>query len=162
MAMEGGARTVRLAEAVEPVPPSVDEIAPEVLLFKPAVEPVTLTEREQELLAARVPEDKLTVDAPAAAVAVPLQVLVTAGVVETTTPAGKVSEKARPESGEALGLVTVKVSVEEPFKGMLAGAKALAKVGGAMTVTDALEVLPMPPSVEAMVTLLFLTPAVVP
>src|SRR5260221_2169845 len=45
---------------------------------------------------------------------------------------------------------------------MLAAPNALMITGGATTVTLALEVLPVPPSVEVTCTLLFFTPAVVP
>jgi hypothetical protein len=56
----------------------------------------------------------------------------------------------------------VKVKLVEPFSGMLAAPKALIITGGAATVTLALDVLPVPPSVEVTCTLLFFTPAVVP
>ena len=44
---------------------------------------------------------------------------------------------------------------------MLAAPNALMMTGGATTVMEALEVLPVPPSVEVTCTLLFFTPAVV-
>src|SRR5216684_7167819 len=56
----------------------------------------------------------------------------------------------------------VKVSEVEPFSEMLAAPKALMMTGGATTVIEALEVLPVPPSVEVTWTLLFFAPAVVP
>src|SRR5882757_9445802 len=56
----------------------------------------------------------------------------------------------------------VNVSEVEPFSGMLAAPNALIMTGGATTVIEALEVLPVPPSVEVTWTLLFFTPAVVP
>src|SRR6266567_888458 len=56
----------------------------------------------------------------------------------------------------------VKVKLVEPLSGMLAAPNALMMTGGATTVTVALEVLPVPPSVEVTCTLLFFTPAVVP
>ena len=43
LAIVGGATTVRLAEAVPPVPPSVEVTALVVLFLAPAVVPVTLT-----------------------------------------------------------------------------------------------------------------------
>jgi len=43
-----------LAEAVPPVPPSVEVTLPVVLFCKPAAMPVTFTENTQELLAARL------------------------------------------------------------------------------------------------------------
>src|SRR5262245_28224703 len=56
----------------------------------------------------------------------------------------------------------VKVKLVEPFTGMPAAPKALMITGGATTVIEAFEVLPVPPSVEVTCTLLFFTPAVVP
>jgi len=56
----------------------------------------------------------------------------------------------------------VKLSEVEPFSGMLAAPNALIITGGPTTVTDAFDVLPVPPSVEVTCTLLFFTPAVVP
>ena len=54
LAMDGGATTLTLAEAVPPVPPSVEVTLPVVLFCKPAAMPVTFTENTQELLAARL------------------------------------------------------------------------------------------------------------
>src|SRR5258708_2561782 len=53
----------------------------------------------------------------------------------------------------------VKVRLVVPFSGMLPAPKAFAMVGGEVTVIEALDVLPVPPSVEVTVTLLFFTPA---
>ena len=50
----------------------------------------------------------------------------------------------------------------EPFNGMLAAPNALMITGGPVTVIEAFDVLPVPPSVEVTVTELFFTPAVVP
>jgi hypothetical protein len=57
---EGGATTTRVAEAVPPVPPSLDVIAPVVLFCVPAAIPVTFTENVHWLLGARVAPDKVT------------------------------------------------------------------------------------------------------
>lgn len=46
----GGAITFRLAEAVPPVPPSVDVVFPVVLFCVPALMPVTLIEKVQDPL----------------------------------------------------------------------------------------------------------------
>ena len=54
LAMDGGATTLTLAEAVPPVPPSVEVTLPVVLFCKPAAMPVTFTENTHELLAARL------------------------------------------------------------------------------------------------------------
>src|SRR5258708_32950385 len=52
--MDGGPTTARLAEAVPPVPPSVEVTFPVVLFLVPAVVPVTFTENGHDLLAPRV------------------------------------------------------------------------------------------------------------
>jgi len=137
---------------------------PVVLVCKPAVMPVTFTEKVQEALAARVPPERLMTPLPAVAVIVPApQVPVRPFGVEITRPAGSVSLKATPLNATVvLGFVIVKLSEVEPFSGMLAAPNAFAIVGGATTVMDALEVLPVPAIVSETVTLLFFTPAVVP
>jgi hypothetical protein len=97
LAIDGGATTLTEAEAVPPVPPSVDDTLPVVLFLVPAVVPVTFTENVQELLAAIVPPDRLTAPEPAVAVTVPLpHVPVSPFGVETTRPAGSVSLNATP------------------------------------------------------------------
>lgn len=98
LAMDGGATTLMLAEAVPPVPPSVEDTAADVLFCWPGEMPVTLMEKVQELLCAREDPDKLTALVPWVAVmAPPPQVPVRPLGVETTSPAGKVSLKATPE-----------------------------------------------------------------
>src|SRR4051794_35134866 len=52
LVIDGGATTLIDAEAVPPVPPSVEDTFPVVLFCVPAAIPVTLTENVQELLAA--------------------------------------------------------------------------------------------------------------
>src|SRR5712672_1201882 len=74
LAIDGGATTARLAEAVPPVPPCVEVIFPVVLVCSPAAIPVTFTES--------VPQPHI-----------PLSPL----GVETTSPAGSVSVNATPE-----------------------------------------------------------------
>jgi len=97
LAIEGGAITLMLAEAVPPVPPSVEVTLPVVLFLVPAVVPVTFTLNVQELLAAIVPPERLITPVPAVAVTVPApQVPVRPFGVATTRPAGKVSLKATP------------------------------------------------------------------
>src|ERR1041385_5244253 len=71
LAIDGGATTSIEAEAVPPVPPSVDVTVPEVLFCVPAAIPVTFTENVQELLAAIVPPLRLITLVPAVAVIVP-------------------------------------------------------------------------------------------
>lgn len=160
-AIAGGARTARLAEAVPPVPPSVEAMEPVRFDFKPAVAPVTLTEKLQEELAASVPAERATAAEPAAAEIVPEphEPVRPLGVA-MTRPEGKVSLKETPVSEVVvLALETVKESVVEPLSGTLGAPNAFASVGGATTVTEALEVLPAPPCVDVIETLLFFTPA---
>jgi hypothetical protein len=130
----------------------------------PAAVPVTLTENVQLELAAIVPPLRLITFVPCVAVMVPApHEPVSPFGVETTRPAGRVSLKATPLSATVVLLFwMVKLSEVEPFSGMLAAPKALMITGGPTTVTEAFDVLPVPPSVEVTCTLLFFTPAVVP
>jgi hypothetical protein len=164
LAIDGGATTLIEAEAVPPVPPSVEVTFPVVLFCVPAAVPVTLTENVQEALAAIVPPLRLMTFVPATAVIVPApHVPIRPFGVETTRPAGSVSLKPTPVSATVVLLFwIVKVKLVEPFSGMLAAPNALMMTGGATTVIEALEVFPVPAFVEVTWTLLFFTPAVVP
>src|SRR5579872_2915659 len=152
------------AVAVVPVGPSLEVIAPVVLLMVPAVVPVTFTEKVHELLAARLPLARLMLLPPAAAVMIPLpQEPVRPFGVETINPAGKVSLKAMPSTAMVVfGLVMVKLREVDPFNAILAAPNAAASVGEATTVIDAGTLMPVPPSVEPTETLLVCTPAAVP
>ena len=102
-AIEGGASTFMIADAVWPVPPSVDVTVPVVLFFVPAVVPLTFTENVHEALAAKVAPDKLTDPDPAAAAIVPPpQVPVRPFGVEITRPAGNASLNPTPLSAVVL------------------------------------------------------------
>ncbi len=150
LAIDGGASTLMLVEAVPPVPPSVEVTLPVVLFFVPAVVPVTFTAKVQEVLCARVaPVRLMTFVAWVAVIVPPPQLPVSPLGVATTRPAGRVSLKPMPVSEVVVLLFwMVKVSEVEPFSEMLAAPKALMMTGGATTVIEALEVLPVPPSVE--------------
>jgi hypothetical protein len=118
----------------------------------------------QEPLAAIVPADRLTAPPPAAAVIgpVPHEPVSPFGVA-TTKPAGNVSVKATPVAPEgALLFCTVKLKLVEPLSGTLAAPNDFVRTGAPITDRDAFEVLPVPASVEVMVTELLWTPAVVP
>ena len=122
-----------------------------------------MTATVQELLAASVPADRLTMPEAAVAVVVPPQVLDKPLGVATTRPAGKVSVNAKPvKLVPVLELVMVKVSEVVPLSVMVGAPKALVMLGGLATVRVALEVFPVPPSVEVICTLLFFVPEVVP
>src|ERR1051325_10333523 len=95
--------TFTLAVAVKPVPPSVDVIAPVVLTCRPAVVPVTFTEKVQDVVAARVAPVSVIRFVPAAAVIVPPpQVPLNPGGVETTRPPGSVSLNPIPVNPDAV------------------------------------------------------------
>jgi len=163
LAIDGGASTWIVAVAVPPVPPCVEVTLLVVFTFEPAVVPVTFTLNVHDELAASVAPDRLITVVFCVAVIVPVHVLLRPLGVEIIRPAGKVSLNPIPVSmAEAFGLLRLKLSDVMPFKGMLAAPKPLLMVGGDRTVTEAFEVLPVPPSVELTVTLLFLVPAVVP
>jgi hypothetical protein len=150
LAIDGGATTLIEAEAVPPVPPSVEVTLPVVLFCVPAAIPVTFTEKVQELLAAIVPPLRLITLVPAVAVIVPApHEPVRPFGVEITRPAGRVSLKATPVIAVVVLLFwMVKLKLVEPFNGMLAAPKALIMTGAPTTVIDALDVFPVPPSVE--------------
>ena len=96
-AIDGGASTLRIAEAVPPVPPSVELTFPVVLFFVPAAAPVTFTANVHELLAAMLAPDKLMMFVPEVAVMVPApQVPVWPLGVDTAKPAGSVSLNPTP------------------------------------------------------------------
>ncbi len=102
-AIDGGAITVTLADAVPPVPPSTEVTLLVVLFFNPAVVPVTLIENVQELFAGIVPPLRLTEPLAAAAVIKPApQFPLKPLGVATTRPAGNVSVKPTPVSGSVV------------------------------------------------------------
>jgi hypothetical protein len=126
----GGATTARLASDVFPVPASV-EVMVTLLSCEPAVVPVTLTDTTHDAPTARLAPDKLTVEDPSAAVAVPSQVLVRLPGVDTTSPAGKLSVNARPFTDKVASvLVMVKLRPVEPFRGIAVAPNAFTMVGG--------------------------------
>ena len=97
LAIDGGASTLMLAEAVPPVPPSVEVTLPVVLFCVPAAMPVTFTEKVHDALAASDAPVRLIVLVPAVAVIVPPpQEPVRPLGVEITRPAGRVSVKPTP------------------------------------------------------------------
>ena len=147
-AIEGAETTVRVLEvAVLPVPPLVELTAPVVVVYEPAVAPVTVTG---------------TGRVPAADTEAPLRVMVLPPVIVsvppptlelplvTVKPLGSVSVKATPVSVVlAFALVIVKVRVVVPATGIDVGAND-AEIDGAPTTVSVLEVaaLPVPPLVE--------------
>jgi hypothetical protein len=167
LAIEGGASTETLAEAVPPVPPSVDVTALVVLFFAPAVVPVTFKWKLQLLAAGRVPPDRLIALLPAVAVIVPVPQLPTNPLgVEMISPAGSVSANPIPEKLCVVLLFwMLKSKSIVPFSEILATGgtpNCLLSTGAEITVRLAFEVFPVPPSIEVTCTLLFATPATVP
>lgn len=133
-----------------PVPP-FDEVTAEVVFnFAPAVVIWTVTLSSHAPPGGMVPPERLTTDAPAAAVNVPPALLDGFGTDATFMPDGRLSVNPTPSSGTlALGLVRVKVKVVVPPIGTNGAPKALVITGGATTVMDAVLLgSPVPPSVE--------------
>jgi len=98
-AIDGGATTVTDADAALPVPPSFEVTGLVVLFCWPPAIPVTLTEKLQDPLAAKVAPLKLIAPVPAAAVIVPpAQEPDRPLGVATSSPAGRVSVKPMPLS----------------------------------------------------------------
>src|SRR5205807_3974387 len=168
--MVGGATTVREVLEVLPVPATVS-VTVTLLGANPATVPCTFTEIVHDAPAAKLAPVKETTPEPATAVGVVLQVLLKPlGVATTSVPGaafGKVSVNEIPFSMETallFGLVMVNVRLVAPFSGIVEAPKALLIVGGLMTLRLGLAeaVLPLPASVESMVTLLGLIPSVVP
>ncbi len=156
----GGEATVRVAVAVLPVPPFVEVTAPVVLVNTPDVVPVMVTLNTQVPLAATVAPVKLITFALMESV--PPQTVDV--VLAAVKPVGKGSVNATPVKatvGEAFVIVNVRLLV--PLRTIVVGLKTSAIEGGPTTVTDAVAVPPVPPSVEVIVpVVLFCTPAVVP
>ena len=100
-------------------------------------------------MAASVPSERPMVPDPAVAVTLPPHVLLKPGVDATTSPAGRLSTKARPLSAVlTFGFWIEKTSMVEPFSGMVAAPNAFAMVGALITARLAEEVLPLPPLVD--------------
>ena len=117
-----------------------------------------------EVLATSVAPAKLIWLVPAAAVIVPPpQEPPSPFGVLIVNPAGNVSVNPTPLRLEAVLLFcTVKVNDVDPFSGMLAAPNTLLSATGAITVSIAVEVFPVPAVVELAVTLLLATPAAIP
>jgi len=165
LAIEGGATTVIVADAVLPCAVSFEVTFPLVLFFTPAVVPFTSTFTVQVPLAAIEPPLKVSVVSPAAGVKVPVQVLLAFGVAATSSPAGKLSVNATPVRAVVVfGLVMVNVSVAVPPSGIVAALKDLLICTGPITVNVAVfEVAPAPLSFELIAPLVFIhTPVVEP
>ena len=148
--IDGGATTERLADAVPPVPPSVDVTAPVVLFCTPAAVPVTLTLNVHDALAASVAPARLTLPDPAAAAIVPPpQAPVAPLGAATCSPAGKVSVNPILVSvWLALGFVTVKLNEVAPFRGIVTAPNAFVIPGGEITLRFAVAVFPFPALAE--------------
>src|SRR5437879_1458519 len=127
-----GPATLRLAEAVPPLPPSVEVTAPVTLFFVPVLVPETFTVKLHEALAASAAADKLTVLDPAVAVIVrPPQLPVRPLGVATTNPAGIMSVKPIPvKEALVLGLDRWNMSEVVLFNAIFAAPNDFEIVGG--------------------------------
>src|SRR6185437_15154950 len=162
LAMVTGEATLRLAEAVFPVPPFVDVTFPVVFVYWPEAAPVTVTLNWHWLFTAMVAPER---EIPVGAVVVRVPPQTVAVALATVSPAGRVSVNATPVSGSTLaaGLVMVKVSEVVPLTLIDDGLKTLAIDGGASTLMLAEAVPPVPPSFEVTLpVVLFCRPAAVP
>jgi hypothetical protein len=129
--------TVKVAEAVPPLPPFVEVTLPVVLTLAPVVVALTLTVKVQAVLTGMVAPLMETLVAPATGAKVPVeQLFVAAGVASTTISAGKGSVTPTPVKATVLaaGFVIVMVKVETPLTTMVVGEKLLEIVGGEATV----------------------------
>src|SRR5438067_8862335 len=159
-----GTATVTTAVAVPPVPPSFDVTLPVVFVFRPTVVPVTFTANEHEAPPASVTPERAAAFADRMIVPPP-QLPVSPSGVAMSSPLGSVSVTPIPVSVVVLGLVRVKVSVVVCPISSLGTPKLLVIVGGAgeSTVTLAVAVAPVPPSIEITFSVMFvLSPGVVP
>ena len=103
----------------------------------------------QEELAVSVAPDRLTAFDPETAVMVPApQDPVKLFGVPTTSPLGKVSVNATPVMGTVFVLLIVKLRVVVVLTGIRPAPNDLLIEGGTTTVTVAVAVEPVPPSVE--------------
>src|SRR5262249_61326446 len=157
--------TLMLAAAVVPVPPLVALTAPLVLFLTPPLVPVTVTWKEQLLLAAMLPPVRLMTPVAAVVVTVlPLPQALAIVPSATPRPLGRVSLTLTPVSPTVVfELVRVKVSVVVLPTRIEAAPNALAMLGGATTVRLAMAFVPVPPLAELTLPVVFVfAPAVVP
>lgn len=162
LVMVGGVATVRLAEAVLPVPPFVEVTFPVVFVNCPEAAPVTVTENWHWLFAAIVAPVK-AIPVGEVVVSVPPQTV--AEALATVSPVGRVSVNATPVSASVLaaGFVMVKVREVVAFSAIVAGLNTFAIDGGATTLMLAEAVPPVPPSVDVTLpVVLFCKPAAMP
>jgi hypothetical protein len=152
----GGATTVMEEVEVFPVPPSV-EVTVTLLLFTPAVVPVTFTLKVHCVLVARLAPLRAMEPAPETAVIVPPpQEPVSPLGLATVRPAGRVSVNPTPPKVMLPGgLAIVNVSEVDPPTGMVAAPKPLVMLGGDATVRLAVAVAPVPPLVEVTLPVVF-------
>ena len=133
-----GGPTVRVAMAGAPGAASLDVMGDVILTCGPRVVPVTKAEIAQVAPGGNATKlEALMLLPPGAAVNTKVHgppVPITGGFLRMT-PTGRLSVNATPCSGTALGFVMVKTSVDGPPSEMVAGVKALVKVGGAGAVT---------------------------
>jgi hypothetical protein len=143
----GAVTTAMLAEAVPPMPPSVEVTLPVTLFWVPGIVLATLTEKVHDPLAASDAPERLITFVFGVAVIVPPPQLPDRPLLGLviTSPAGNVSLNPIPVIVfDEFGLVIVKLSEVAAPSGMLAAPNALLIVGGVSTVTDAADVLPVP------------------
>jgi hypothetical protein len=134
---------------VEPVPPSLEVMAPVVLVSTPRPTPMTFKPMVHDAPGASDVFDMLSEVAPGFAMIEPSQVEVRLLGFAIASPEGRLSAKATLCSVTTVfTLVMVKLKLVVPPTGTEAAPKELLIVGGAATVILADAVLPVPPFVE--------------
>jgi hypothetical protein len=136
-----------VAEAVLPLPASVEVTALVVLLCVPVAVAVTSIEKVHEVFAARIAFVRLMLlDAASAAMVPAPQLPVKSLGVETVSPVGRVSVKPIPLSERvALGFDRLKVRDVLPFKATVAAPNVMVRVGARFVGGGGGEELPEPP-----------------
>ena len=143
----GPPTTVIPAEAVPPVPPLLEVMFPVVLVYTPAVVPVTVTLNVHGTPGATEAPAREMFLVAAVVVSVPLHV----GVEElaTSNPTGKVSLKPTPVSvAVAFVFVMVNVKVEVAPCAIVVGLNDLLNPGADTTLRLAVAKLPVPPLLD--------------
>jgi len=156
--MDGGTAAVTLAEAVAPLPPSLDVTALVILFCTPVDTAVTLTLKVHEELALKAAPARVMLFDPAVAVMLPPpQPPVRLFGEEMISPTGSVSLNPIPVNRVvAFGLVTVKLRVVVPSSVTKDPPNVFEIFGGATTVSvAALLAVPAPVSLEEIAPVVF-------
>ena len=153
--IDGGKTTATVANAVPPLPPSIEVTEPVGLFCTPVAVLVTFTLNVQDAFVDRAAAERLILLPPGfAAIVPPLHEPLNPLGVETTSPAGSVSVKPTPlREAVELGFAMTKLRLVLPFRAIDATPNVLVMSGGATfaggpTVRLADAVFPLPALAE--------------